>query len=174
MSENVSDVWKMVKIKFSNSPAQLQVARVLLRYGLGVADNSVYCGGMRVSDAQIAKEAGVDRRVVRSTVKTISKDKEAKKIFEALRPVVFLKDVATTLGLGVIEIIPQDASKPGIISDVTGIISDAGISIRQAITDDPYISENARMTIITDSKISGDLIEKLRSIKYVESVVVYK
>jgi len=168
------NIQKIIETKFLNSPSQLQVARVLLKYGLSVKKNNAYCGGMRVAAAEIARKAGVDRRVAILTLSVISKDKELSSIFAALSPIAYLKDAALSLGQDVIEIIPQDASKPGIVSDVTRVISDAGVSIRQVITEDSHLSEEASMTIITDSKISGGLIDKIRRLEHVKNVTIYK
>jgi len=52
----------------------LQVARVLLKYGLSVEGGKAYCGGMRVSAVEIARKAGVDRRVAILTLDVISKE----------------------------------------------------------------------------------------------------
>jgi len=169
----MSDLWQRINEKFGRSPAQLLVIKTLLRYGFSVNQRGIYCGNIKIPDAQIAREAGVDRRVVRATAEAILRDEELATIFSNLRSVAFLRDVAVDLGLGIIEIIPKDASEHGIISEVTGVIAKAGISIRQAITDDPYMVKEAKLTIVTESPVAGDVIEELRQLPTVKSVVVY-
>lgn len=167
-------MWADVQKAFVGHPAQLSVARVLLRYGLRVREGGeTACGDIRIPAVQIAKEAGVDRRVVDATAKTILKNKKLRGIFLNLQPVCYLKGVAQQLKLGVIEILPMDATRPGIISEVTGTISKFGVSIRQSIADDPYFVAQPKLTIITDKPVAGEVIEALRKLPTVRSVIVY-
>ncbi|KUO41716.1 MAG: amino acid-binding protein [Hadesarchaea archaeon DG-33-1] len=167
-------MWAQVQKAFEGYPAQLNVARVLFGYGLRVRkDGEIACGDIRIPAVQIAKEAGVDRRAVDATAQAILKKKELRNIFINLRPIAYLKGVAQQLGLGVIEILPKDAAKPGIISDVTGAVSKFGISIRQAVADDPYFTAQPKFTIITDDPVGGKVIDALRKLPSVQSVIVY-
>jgi hypothetical protein len=167
-------MWAKIQKVFEDYPAQLDVARVLFKYGLRVReDGKISCGDMKIPSVQIAREARVDRRVVDATVKTILKHRGLRSIFENIEPIAYLKDVAQQLSMGVIEILPKNATRPGIISEVTKVLSEAGISIRQAIADDPYFIAQPKLTIITDEPIKGDVIESIRKIRSVESVIVY-
>jgi predicted regulator of amino acid metabolism with ACT domain/chorismate mutase len=167
-------MWAEVQTAFAGHPAQLSVARILLRYGLRVREKGeIACGDIRIPAVQIAKEAGVDRRVVDATAKTVLKNKKLGSIFSNLQPVCYLKGVAQQLKLGVIEILPTDATQPGIISEVSNTISKFGVSIRQSIADDPYFIAQPKLTIITDKPVAGKVIEALRKLPTVRSVIVY-
>jgi len=167
-------MWAKVQGTFADFPAQLSVARVLFKYGLRVReDGEIACGDIRIPAVQIAREAGVDRRAVEATIQTILKNEALRGIFENLEPIAYLKGVAQQLGLGVIEILPKDADRPGIISEVTGAISRFGISIRQAVADDPHFIVQPKLTLITDEPVRGKVIEALRKLPSVQSVIVY-
>lgn len=167
-------MWGQVQEAFTGNPAQLKVARVIYKYGLRVReDGDVVCGGIRIPAVQIAEEAGVDRRAVDSTSETILESEELRGIFGNLRPIPYLKTVAQQLNLGVIEIFPPDPTQTGIISDVTRVISKHGVSIRQSVADDPFFAAQPKLTIITDEPVGGEVIEDLRALPTVESVVVY-
>jgi len=167
-------MWAQVQRAFEGYPAQLSVARVLFKYGLRVReDGEIACGEIRIPAAQIAQEAGVDRRMVDATAKKIIASKELHGIFVNLEPIAYLKGVAQGLGLGVIEILPEDAARPGIISGVTGVLAKFHVSIRQAVADDPYFAPQPKLTIITDKPVSGSVIEALRKLPSVRSVIVY-
>lgn len=169
-----ADMWAKIRDIFEGNPAQLKVARILYKYGLRIKEEGdVVCGDIRIPAVQIAEEAGVDRRAVDATAETIFENEELREIFSNLRPVPYLKSVARQLGLGLIEIIPPDATRSGIISEVTEIISRHGLSVRQSITDDPYFTAQPKLTIITNEVIPGELIEDLRELPSVESVIVY-
>lgn len=169
-----ADMWAKIREFFEGHPAQLKVARILYKYGLRVKkEGDVVCGGIRIPAVQIAGEAGVDRRAVDATAETIFENEELREIFANLRPVPYLKSVARQLGLGLVEIIPPDATQSGIISEVTEIISKHGLSVRQSITDDPYFTAQPKLTIITNEVIGGEVIEELRDLSSVESVIVY-
>lgn len=167
-------MWSKVQNVFSGNPAQLKVARVLYKYGLRVSeDGDVVCGDIRIPAVQIAGEAGVDRRAVDSTAQTIFENEELREIFANLRPIPYLKAVAQQMNLGVIEILPPDATQTGIISDVTRVLSKHGMSIRQSIADDPYFAAQPKLTVITGEPVPGEVIEELRELSTVESVIVY-
>ncbi|UCF12397.1 MAG: ACT domain-containing protein [Thermoplasmatales archaeon] len=74
---------------------------------------------------------------------------------------------------GVVEIIPEDPSMPGILADVATIIANNNISIRQSIVDDFEISEEPRLFIVTEKLIPGSLIPKIRKTKGVKAVLFY-
>lgn len=77
------------------------------------------------------------------------------------------------LGLGVIVITPDDAADTGILAEVSKVVSDHDISIRQAVSDDPYFTDEARLTIITDSKIPGDIVNSVLKLDGVKGVSIY-
>ncbi|KXB06521.1 amino acid-binding protein [candidate division MSBL1 archaeon SCGC-AAA382F02] len=167
-------MWSQIKKAFSGNPAQLKVARVFYKFGFRIEESGdVVCGDIRIPAVQIAKEAGVDRRAVDSTVETIFENEDLKEIFSNLRPVPYLKGVARQLGLGVIDILSTDPTQSGIISEVTNVISKHGLTVRQAVADDPYFAVQPKLTVITNELVSGEVIEELRELPSVESVIVY-
>lgn len=167
-------MWTEIIKKFSHFPAQEKVIRLLLERGFQInSEGKVVSGAIEIPHTQIAKEISVDRRVVNATTNVILGDEKLKKVFQNLHSITFLKDVAPLLGLSVMIIIPQDAQKTGILGDVASLIAKQGISIRQAVTDDPYFTEDPKLTIITNVKASGDLINALMTLPSVKSVTVY-
>ncbi len=94
-------------------------------------------------------------------------------VFSQLRPTCHRRDVATIMQWGVIEIIPKDFSMPGILAEVTAIIADNKISVRQAIVDDFELSDEPRLFIVTEKQIPGTLIPKIRKAKGVKAVLIY-
>jgi predicted regulator of amino acid metabolism with ACT domain len=73
----------------------------------------------------------------------------------------------------VVEITPINAKTPGILAKSASLIADKGISIRQAIVDDPELSPEPRLVFITEKKIPGELIPKFLKIHGVAKVAVY-
>jgi predicted regulator of amino acid metabolism with ACT domain len=167
-------MWQEILNKFKRFPAQEKVIRLILQRGFQVnAQARVVSGEIEIPHAQIAKELGVDRRVVDTTALAIRDDEALWKVFRNVRSVTFLADVAPILGLGVIEITPVNAAKTGLLGDVASSVAKNGLSIRQAISDDPYFVENPKLTIITEGKIPGDLVQLLMEIDGVRRVTVY-
>jgi len=99
----------------------------------------VVSGRIEIPHTQIAKEVGVDRRVVDATTEMILGDEILKRVFMNIHSIASFKDVAPLLGLGVIIITPDNAQNIGILSDVTSVVSMFNLSIRQAVTDDPFL-----------------------------------
>ncbi|MCA1814514.1 MAG: hypothetical protein LC624_11290, partial [Halobacteriales archaeon] len=128
-------MWHLLTKYFQRYPAQSRVAQMLLRYGLAVREDGVYCDTIAIPDTSIARAAQVDRRVISAAIETIQREPELQKVFSKLTPTCHLKDAAPTMGWGVLEIVPNDAQGVGILADVATIISKRNISIRQAIVD---------------------------------------
>jgi predicted regulator of amino acid metabolism with ACT domain len=167
-------MWREILDKFRRFPAQEKVIRLILQRGFQVNENGrVVSGEIEIPHAQIAKELDVDRRVIDTTAVAIRNDEDLWKIFKNIRSMTFLGEVAPVLGLGVIEITPVDAARTGVLGNVASAVARYGISIRQAVSDDPYFVESPKLTIIAEGKIPGDLVSLLREMDGVKRVTVY-
>lgn len=167
-------MWTIIQEKFKNHPAQEKVIRILLERGFQINEHGrVVSGSIEIPHTQIANDTGVDRRVVDATCETIANDAQLVAIFKNIRTMPFLREVAPLLGLGVIVISPDNAARKGLLGAVATAVAEHGIAIRQAVSDDPYLTENPLLTIITEGKVSGELVNTLTKIKGVKSVTVY-
>ena len=167
-------MWQEILDKFKRFPAQEKVIRLILQRGFQINDASrVVSGRIEIPHVQIARELDVDRRVVDTTAQAIREDENLWKVFKNVRSMTFLGDVAPILGLGVIEITPVNAAKTGLLGDVASAVANSGLSIRQAVSDDPYFVESPKLTLITEGKIPGDLVRRLMDIEGVKRVTVY-
>ena len=167
------NLWSLIKDEFKKYPAQERVARLLMEHGLSVRNNRIYCGNIELGHSAVAKAAGADRRVIGMTISSIQSSKKLRVIFGNLLPTCSFKNVAPQMNWGVLEILPEDVSSPGIISRVTGIIAEEGISIRQAIADDPHIHQSPKAFIITERPIPARLLPKIKGLEGVSGVVIY-
>jgi len=167
-------MWEEVMEKFEGSPSQKKVIGLLLERGFQVSpEGKVASGGIEIPHTQIANEIGVDRRVVDMTVKRILTKPELKEIFENMRSIAFLAAVAPLLGLSVVIIHPTDAKAKGILGEVATVMARRGLSIRQAVSDDPYLVDDPKLTIITDKNMPGELIEEIGRLKSVKGVQIH-
>jgi predicted regulator of amino acid metabolism with ACT domain len=167
-------MWNTIKQHFNEYPERLKVARVLVENGLNVQNQKIYLNQIEIPPIRIARVAGVDRRTVTETLTAIKTDQELRQIFEAIRPAGHsLKELAKHLNLGVVEITPVDAKTHGILSNSAKVLTEGGLSIRQAIVDDPELSPEPKLTLIVEKKIPGDLIAALLGIEGVAKVSVY-
>lgn len=167
-------MWTVIQEEFKNHPAQEKVIRLLLERGFQINSfGRVVSGGIEIPHTQIANEIEVDRRVVDATCETISKNDKLMQIFKNVRTMPFLRDVAPLLGLGVIVIAPDNAARKGLLGAVATAVSEHGVTIRQAVSDDPYITEDPHLTIITEGKPGGELLDSLTKIKGVKSVTIF-
>jgi len=170
----LASIWNKVVTQLEGYPERLSVAKVLIENGLSVRNGRVFCNEIEIPPVRIGLVAGVDRRTVIETVKAIEKSGELKEIFAGIRSAGHsLKGVAKHLNLGVLEITPENARIPGILAKSATILAEKGISIRQAIVDDPELSPEPKLTLIAESKIPGDLIPMFLKVKGVEKVSVY-
>jgi hypothetical protein len=167
-------MWSRIEKYFQDLPAQLKVARLLFERGFQVReDGKVVSDGIEIAHTQIAKEVGVERRAVDSTVQTILSAPDLKRIYINLRQIYSLQEVAREFNLGVIIFIPKDARETGIIANVTRKVSERGLSIRQALAEDPGISAQPKLTLIIEGEIPADLISEIRKLPGTRSVTVY-
>ena len=167
-------MWERLNDKFKKYPARMNVAWKMVELGLRVDnDNKIYCGDLKINDVALANASNVDRRAVKSTVKTILEDEQLSSIFKNIIPAgTLLKNIAKNLGLGVIEIEVGDENT-GILAEASKLISAENISIRQAYASDIELGDNPILTIITEEPSKGNLINKLLKIKGVIKVSIY-
>jgi uncharacterized protein len=167
-------MWNKIKNQLDEYPERLKVARVLIENGLSVHCNKISLNQIEIPPVRIARVAGVDRRTVNETLATIKANPELKLIFEEIRPAgASLKEIAKPLNLGVLEITVVNAKSPGILANAAMILNRAGLSIRQAIVDDPELSPEPKLTFIVEKKIPGELIAEILKIPGVAKVSVY-
>jgi hypothetical protein len=167
-------MWNSLKKHFEDYPERLKVARILVENGLSARDGKIYLNQIEIPPVRIARVAGVDRRTVNETLKTIEANREIRLIFEEIRSAGHsLKEIAKHLNLGVVEITPVDAKTAGILAKSATLLATAGLSIRQAIVDDPELSPEPKLTLIVEKKIPGKVIPELLKISGVAKVSVY-
>jgi len=167
-------MWNNVKKYFEGHPERLRVTRVLIENGLSAKGGKIYLNEIEIPPVRVARAAGVDRRTVKETLNAIKSDRELKLIFEGIRSSgLSLKEIAKHLNLGVVEITPVDAKIPGILASSAMILAKNGLSIRQAIVDDPELSPEPKLSLIVEKKIPGELIPELLNVKGVAKVSVY-
>ena len=154
-------------------PERLRVARVCVENGLALKGKRIYLNHTEIPAARVARAAGVDRRTVSETARMINKDPELKPIFESLQSAgLSLRGVAKQLGLGVVEITASDPKTVGILARASTLLADAGISIRQALVDDPELVPEPKLTIIASRTIPGGLIPQMLKIPGVSKLSV--
>ena len=161
-----------IKDGFAGFPSQERVAMLLLRHGIKVEKGTAYCGGIEQSDAAIARAAGVDRRVVRSALDRISGTPELDRVFSKLQSMLLLADVAPEISCTALEIIPTDATMPGILAEVTDVIYKGGLSVRQAVVDDPGVRTDSHLIIVADGQIPPELLPAIKQCRGVLSVIL--
>ena len=157
--------------KFADSPSQQRVIRLLLERGFSVNDEGrVVSGGIEIPNTGIAREIDVDRRVVDATTDAILADEELRPIFQNISAIPSLMDLAPVLDLTVLTVAVSDAEEPGIVAAITGAIADAGVSIRQTISEDPEFTDQPRLYVITDDPLPGALINEIRDLSFVRRI----
>ena len=167
-------MWSKIEKFFKELPAQERVAQLLFERGFQVNEQyKVVSGGIEIPHTQIAKEVGVERRAVDSTVQTILSTPELKRIYMNLRQVCSLQEVAREFDYSVIVFVPQDANQTGIISNVTRIVSEKGLGIRQVLAEDPSTSTHPKLTLILEGEIPSELFGEIKKLPGTRSVTIF-
>ncbi len=170
------DMWDYINTAFDSYPAEKRVIQKLISVGLSVKiigdETKIFCDEIEVKPNSIARAYKVDRRVVVNMLARIIKDKKLYDFFYNLKPVSNFEGAGSKIGFGVIEIIPDDANKPGIISGVMSVLSSNGINVRQVITDDPEILDNPKAIIVTSIPVSGNILSNIKKVNGVKGVLL--
>jgi hypothetical protein len=167
-------MWSSIKGYLEDYPERLRVARILIENGLSARNGKIYLNDIEIPPVRVARVAGVDRRTVNETLSTIKTNRELRQLFESIRSAgLSLRESAKHLKLGVVEITPANARIPGILANSASILAKNGLSIRQAIVDDPELSPEPKLTLIVEKKIPGELIPEFLKIMGVVKVSVY-
>jgi predicted regulator of amino acid metabolism with ACT domain len=157
--------------KFSDSPGQQQVIRLLLERGFSVNDEGrVVSGGIEIPNTEVAREVGVDRRVVNATTDAILEDEQLTRIFQNISAIPSLRDLAPVLDLTVLTVAVSDAEESGIVAAVTELLADREITIRQVISEDPEFTDDPRLYVITDEEFPGELITDIKALPFVHRI----
>ncbi|QZA89316.1 amino acid-binding protein [Salinarchaeum sp. IM2453] len=166
-------MFEQIMEKFEGSPSQQTVIRLLLERGFSVNDEGrVVSGGIEIPNTGIARELGVDRRVVDSTTDAILEDDELRRIFQNISQVPSLMDLGPVLDLTVLTVAVRDAEERGIVADVSALLAEYDITIRQLITEDPEFTDEPRLHVVSDEELPGELINDLTNLPYVRSVEI--
>jgi len=164
-------MWRKIKEKFERYPSQIVVAKEFLRLGISVKNGKAYCGDIELVPTKIAEALGVDRKVVVSAIQNIEGDEELRKVFSSLKPVANIAEVARILGFGVLEVYAE-SHKVGIVAGITSILAREGIPIRYILAEDPELSVESKLTIVTDTKIPGRLVDEFLKVDGVHKIVI--
>lgn len=167
-------MWERIRVLFEAQPERLQVAKFLLKNGLSVKGDKIYVNEVEVPTLKVARAIGVDRRTVNETIRAMNMHKELETVFSKLESAgPSLRAVAKQMGLGVVEITADNPNKIGILANAARVLAEHGISIRQALVDDPELSPEPRLTLIGDRIVPGEAIPLLLKISGVSKVSVY-
>jgi len=79
-------MWNNLKKHLKEYPERLKVARVLVENGLSAREGKVYLNQIEIPPVRIARVAGVDRRTVNETLKTIKANRELRVILRKCDP----------------------------------------------------------------------------------------
>ena len=164
-------MWSKLVEKFEKYPSQIVVAKEFLRLGIAVKDGKAYCGEIELVPTKIAEALGVDRKVVVMAIQNIESDEELKKVYSSLKPVANIAEVARILGFGVLEVY-ADSRKVGIVAAISSILARENISIRYMLAEDPDLSVESKLVIVTETKIPGRLVDEFLKVDGVKKIVI--
>ena len=167
-------MWNEITKHLRGYPARLAVAKLLIENGISVRNGKTYCGKIMISSRALSKAADVDQRTVNRTIRTIEENPQLATFFRNIKPAgPSIIEVAKFLGFGVVEIVPKDAKKYGILAASTSLLASRRLSVRQAIVEDPELTPEPKLTLIVEKKIPGEVVAKLLDLEGISRVTVY-
>ncbi len=166
-------MWAEILATFDDSPSQAKVIRFLLENGFGITrEGRISVNNILVPSTQIAKEVGVDRRVVDATAQRILGMDRFATIFLNMRATPDISEIAEMLSLSVITIIPKDATEHGIIGAAVRVLDAHRVGIRQIFVTDSHLSESPKLVIIAEDAIAPEVLRELRDLEQVRRIIL--
>ncbi len=112
--------------------------------------------------------------MVKQTVNQIKKIAVLNEIFSSMTPVgASLVPIASKLGYHTL-VIEADPRAAGVISAVSKVLADNSIVIRQALAEDPDMNPDAKLTLVVEGSLTGDVVTELERLVPVKSITVKK
>ncbi len=165
-------MWRRIEGRFRRKKARIELAKKMLELGLRAGKDGIYIDDVKIPDLAVARALGIDRRVVKYTVKQILEDPLLASIFTRLRPAgPDLSSIADALGYSVLEI-RADPYRYGIVASVSGILAKHGIVIRQILSDDPDLTPDPKLTVVVEGKVPAGVLKEIGSSGVVKSVTL--
>ena len=157
---------------FKGQRAKQRVVETMLRYGMRVDHaGRIFAGPVEMAPAKFGRGLGIDRRVVIETAKEISKNKELFHIFYSLEPRAYIANAAKSMGHDCI-VIQSDPTLSGVVAQVTHVLAENKVPMRQITADDPDLFPDPVLTIIVQGKLSGKIINQLRALPAAHSISI--
>ena len=157
---------------FRGYPSQEKVVEEFLRSGIKIVNGSAYCNTIKLSDSAIGAACGVDRRVVRSTIDRICSDPRLSATFASMSSIALYAEAAKDLGYTAIDIEPDNCRAPGILADITRVISDMGLSVRQAVVANRREDDDQHLLIVLEGNVPPELLYMLKNCRGVKTVTL--
>jgi hypothetical protein len=147
----------------------------MIECGIRVSkDDKLYIGDVEQDYSAVSRAVGVDRRVVKQTVKQIRGNKYLYSIFSKTKPLgASLVDVVSVLGYTAV-IIEADPRSPGVMAAVAEILSRHGTVVRQALADDPEMVPDAKLTLVVEGQLTAEAVAELKALRLVRSLKILK
>jgi predicted regulator of amino acid metabolism with ACT domain len=168
-------LWSKVREQFRGQKVRLDVARKMLDYGIRVSEDAgLFIGGLEIDYSALARDVGADRRVVKQTAKQIRDDRFLYSVFSKISPVgASLVPVAARLGYSAL-VIEADPRAAGTLAAAATALSRHDIVVRQALADDPDMVPSAKLTLVVEGQVPGEVLAELSALKAVKSVTVMR
>jgi hypothetical protein len=168
-------VWPNIKREFNRQVVRPDVVRKMIECGMRVSkDDKLYVGDVEQDYSAVARAVGVDRRVVKQTVKQIRGNRYLYSIFSKTKPLgASLADVVSVLGYTAV-IIEADPRSPGVMAAVAEILSRRGTVVRQALADDPEMVPDAKLTLVVEGQLTAEAVAELKALRIVKSLKILK
>ena len=81
---SANPMWEKIRTLFQDNPERLKVAEFILRNGLSIRDDKIWINEIEVPILKVARVAGVDRRTITETRRTIKADLDLKVVYNNL------------------------------------------------------------------------------------------
>ena len=168
-------MWPDVKKQFSRQIVRSDIVKKMIECGMRVSpDLKIYVGDVEVDYAAIGRAVDVDRRVVKQTVEQIKKSDFLYSIFSKISPLgSSLVNVVSALGYKAV-IVEADPRSAGVMSGVTAVLAKHGLVVRQALADDPDMVQDAKLTIVVEGELTGEVMEDRNKLGNVQSIKILK
>lgn len=165
-------MWDLVERSFKGKFAQLVVVRTMLELGISVREGSPFCGPFRIQKLEIARQLGVNRKVIDRVLEKVGSNPQLTEVFERLKPICDISDVASILGFPVLEVFVENSFVPGIVAKVTDMLAKEKVTLRFVAALDPEISVESKLVLVGEGPLPFGFVDRLMELRGIQKVVL--
>lgn len=156
---------------FKGYPARKKVVEFLFENGLSIKKGKVYLRDVEIPISELARVIGVNRKIVYHTIEYVESTYPLRLIFERLKPLTSLIDVAPLMGWEVLEVELDKSKYQEGMAGVLKLLADRGVPIMEVFSKN-LRKDPGKLYIVIDGTIPVDVFAEIKELDGFERLIL--